>query len=141
MADDTRLQAILKLGGDPADIPFWEACEQGRFLLHQCAQCARSYWPASRCVDHGDEAMQWVEASGRGSLHTYTIMHRAYQPTMKNKVPYVVGVVELEEGPLYHANIIGCEHDALSVGMALRCTMERHAETGLTIPQFSPFER
>ncbi len=138
MADSDKLQAVLSLGGDPADMPFWEGCERGEFLLHQCAQCSRAYWPASRCVEHGDKAMQWVPASGRGTLHTWTVLHRAYLPSMKDKVPYVVGVVELEEGPFYHANIIGCAHESLSVGMPLQCTMHLHEESGLTVPQFLP---
>lgn len=134
---DSTLDAILKLGGDPADLPFWQACDQGLFLVHQCQRCRRCYWPASRCVEHGDEAMAWVEASGQATLHTYTIMHRSYVPTMKEAVPFVVGVVELEEGPLFHTNIVNCDHDKLKIGMALQCEMQRH-DSGLMIPLFFP---
>ena len=132
-----KIDAILKVGGDPADLPFWNGCEEGKFLLHRCTVCQRAYWPASRCIEHGDEAMAWVETSGRGQLHTYTIMHRAYSASMKDKVPFVVAVVELEEGPFYHSNIIDCEHDKLAIGMQLSAKMEVH-ECGLTVPMFVP---
>ena len=134
---ETLLNTILKAGGDPADLPFWQACESGKFLIHHCERCGRNYWPASRCIVHGDESMVWVEASGRGTLHTYTIMHRAMLPAMQDKVPYVIGVVKLEEGPYYHSNIIDCEHSLLAVDMVLEVKMQSHS-SGLTLPMFTP---
>lgn len=129
--------AVRQFGGNPADLPFWEACRDGKFLLHRCGTCGRSYWPASRCVEHGDDAMAWVEGSGAGTLYTYTVLHHAYTPEMKGRVPYVVGVIQLEEGPFFHAGIVGCSPDAVSVGMALRAEMVAHA-SGLTVPMFRP---
>lgn len=129
------LQAIRGVGGDPADLPFWQGCADGHFLLHRCDICQGYYWPASRCVDHGDLAMTWTASSGTGELYTYTVLHRALVPSMKDKVPYVVGVVKLDEGPFFHTNIIGCTHDQVSVGMRLRAVMVKH-ENGMTVPVF-----
>jgi len=134
---DELLEAVLNVGGDPADLPFWLACEAGKFLLHRCECCGRSYWPASRCVEHGGKAMKWMEASGVATLHTYTIMHRAYLPSLKDRVPFVIGVVKLAEGPFFHSNIIDCENDSLVIGMPLKIKMELH-ESGLTLPMFIP---
>ena len=131
------LNAVVGVGGDPADLPFWEACRDGRFLLHRCGVCGRSYWPASRCVDHGDRDMTWVEASGRGLLYTYTILHHAYTPEMKGKTPYVVGVVKLEEGPFFHTNIVECAPTAAAVDMPLEVVMAPHPN-GMTLPMFRP---
>jgi uncharacterized protein len=134
------LGAIRRYGGDPADLPFWEACVAGKFLLHRCERCARHYWPASRCVEHGDEAMQWVAATGRGRVYTYTVMHRAYTPDTRGKVPFVIAVVQLEEGPFYHSNILDCAPEAIAIDMALEVVMTLH-DSGLTIPQFRPREQ
>jgi len=134
------LAAIRRHGGDPADLPFWEACAQGRFLLHRCARCARHYWPASRCVEHGMEAMQWVEGSGRGRLYTYTVLHRAIAPGLRDKPPFVIAVVQLEEGPFYHSNILDCAVESIAIDMALDVVMTPH-DSGLTIPQFRPRDR
>ena len=131
------MEAIRAVGGDPADLPFWEASQEGRFLLHRCGVCGRAYWPASRCVEHGDRDMKWVEGSGRGSLYTYTVLHHAYTPDMRDKLPYAVGVVKLEEGPFFHTRITGCAVEDVSVGMALEAVMEPHAN-GLTLPLFRP---
>jgi uncharacterized OB-fold protein len=134
------IDAIRQFGGDPADAPFWEACKSGRFLLHRCGVCARCYWPASRCVDHGDGDMRWVDSSGQGELYTYTIMHHAYDARLAAKTPYVVGVIKLDEGPYFHSNVVGCALEDVGVGMRLEAHMIEH-ESGLTIPVFSPLSR
>jgi uncharacterized OB-fold protein len=126
---------IRQVGGDPADLPFWEACREGRFLLHRCNRCNRCYWPASRCVEHGTADMQWVDSAGRGTLYTYTVMHHAYSPSMKNKTPYVVAVVKMDEGPFFHSNVIDCPLDQIQIGMHLRAVMNQH-DSGLTLPVF-----
>lgn len=133
---DTAALAV-QFGGDALDAPFWDACRENRFLLHRCKICSRHYWPASRCVAHGAQDMHWVPASGRGTLYTYTILHHAYTPAMKQKVPYAVGVVRLAEGPFFHSNIIDCRIDALRIDMALQVVMQVH-ESGLTLPMFRP---
>jgi uncharacterized OB-fold protein len=132
----SELEIIIRqFGGDPADLPFWEGCLEGRFMLHRCAICQRSYWPASRCVEHGSAAMAWVTVSGIGSLYTYTVMHHAFTSSMKAKVPYVVGVIRLDEGPFYHSNVIDCPPGELRIGMLLRAEMTKH-ESGLIVPVF-----
>jgi uncharacterized OB-fold protein len=127
--------AVRAAGGDPADLPFWQGCREGRFLLHRCELCGRCYWPASRCIDHGDAAMRWVDSSGSGTLHTYTVMHHAFTSEMKGKVPYVVGVIKLVEGPFFHSNVVDCPPDKLSIDMQLQAEMIPH-ECGLALPVF-----
>ena len=138
MNDQDLLAKIVGTGGDPADLPFWTACREGKFMLHQCEQCGTNYWPASRCVTHGDQAMRWVEGSGRGTLYTYTVMHHAYMPEMKDKLPYVVAVVKMKEGPFFHSNLT-CGPEAVRVGMPLQAEMTVHAN-GMTVPIFRPVE-
>ncbi len=136
---EALLETIRGVGGDPADLPFWQACEEGRFLLHRCDLCRRHYWPASRCIEHGDRAMQWVEATGRGKVYTYTVMHRAYTPDTRDKVPFAIAVVKLEEGPFYHTTIIDCAHDTVAVDMAVDVAFQRH-DNGMMLPVFRPVE-
>jgi uncharacterized OB-fold protein len=133
----SMMDAVLSVGGDALDFPFWEACREGRFLLHRCEICQRYYWPASRCLDHGAAAMLWVEASGRGTLYTYTVMHHAYTPAMKGKVPYVVGVVRLQEGPFFHTQVVDCPLAEIHVDMLLTVVMQAH-ESGLILPMVRP---
>jgi uncharacterized OB-fold protein len=132
----SELEVIIRqVGGDPADLPFWQGCREGRLMLHRCEICQRSYWPASRCIDHGDTAMGWVAGSGRGSLYTYTVLHHAYTSSMKDKLPYVVAVIKLEEGPFFHSNVVDCPLEEVRIGMPLRAEMVEH-ESGLVVPVF-----
>jgi len=124
---------------DALDQPFWDACSEHHFLVHRCGRCGRSYWPASCCVDHGSADMEWVEASGRARLHTYVIIHHLFGTAFR-EMPYNVAVVELEEGPLFHSNIVGCDDDALVVDMDLEVVFEDQPE-GFTLPVFRPASR
>lgn len=126
--------AITK--GD-VDQPFWEACARGQFLVHRCSVCGRSYWPASCCIQHGARAMRWVPAGGQGEVHTYTIFHHAYRPSWKDRVPYVVAVVKLREGPFYHARIVGCPIEQVRTGMAVELVFETQDDGGV-LPVFRP---
>lgn len=138
MNNQTDIVSIIKnVGGDPADLPFWEGCREGQFLLHRCNTCNRHYWPASRCIEHGSQNMTWVETSGTGTVHTYTVLHRALTKSMKDKVPFAVAVVQLDEGPFYHTNIVNCAYDEIEVGMRVSVDMIKH-ENGLTMPVFKP---
>ena len=125
------------VAADALDEPFWQACRDERFLLHRCAACGRAYWPASCCIEHGSEPMQWQEASGRGEVHTYTVVHHAYDPSLADRLPYALAVVKLDEGPFFHSDLVGCGPAQVHVGMRVRVVWDRiDAET--VIPRFTP---
>jgi uncharacterized OB-fold protein len=119
------------------DQPFWDACALGEFLVHRCGICGRSYWPASCCIHHGARAMRWCPASGKGEVHTYTIFHHAYRPSWKDRVPYVVAVVKLQEGPFYLSRIVQCPVDQVKSGMAVELAFETEDDGGI-LPVFKP---
>jgi len=122
---------------DDLDAPFWEACRERRFLVHRCGACGRAYWPASCCVEHGSEWMGWEPASGRGEVHTYTVVHHAYAPELADRLPYVVAVVRLDEGPFFHTDIVGCAPDAVRVGLRVRVVYDT-VDADTVIPRFTP---
>ena len=122
---------------DDLDAPFWEACLDRRFLVHRCGACGRAYWPASCCIDHGSAAMAWEPASGRGEVYTYTVVHHAYDAALADRLPYVLAVVRLDEGPFFHTDIVGCEPDEVHVGMRVQVVFDAvDAETA--IPRWTP---
>ena len=81
--------------------------------------------------------LEWVPASGRGSVHTFTILHKTYRPEWAERVPYNVVVVELEEGPFFHSNVVGCANEDIYVGMPVELVFERDAD-GVNLPRFRP---
>jgi hypothetical protein len=78
-----------------------------------------------------------VEASGRGTVYSYTVIRQQYARPFRDWVPYVVALVDLEEGPRVMTNIVGCEPDAVRVGMSVRATFEAVSdEAGIAL--FTP---
>lgn len=118
--------------------PFWEACRQGRLELQRCDECALFWFPPSnRCPRCLGESWAWTPVAGQGRLVTYTIMHRAYHPGFVADLPYVVGVIELDEGPRMVSNVVGLASEAPSVGMRLSVVFE-DAGQELALPKFRP---
>jgi hypothetical protein len=71
--------------------------------------------------------------SGRGTVHTYTVVHRAFHPWFVERVPYVVALVDLDEGPRLMTNIVA-EPETVAIGTRVDVTFERHGD--ITLPLF-----
>jgi uncharacterized OB-fold protein len=121
--------------------PFWDAIRQRRFVLLHCKKCGAWYWPAAYCRNHANEPfmgnMAWEQASGRGKVFAFTIHHRAFHPALAEEVPYVYALIELDEGPMFGSNIIGCDPSAVRIGMPVEVVFVERAESGI-LPLFQP---
>ena len=114
----------------PDSLPFWEAAAEGRFLVRRCQACDRAHWyPRPICPHCGGETA-WQEASGRGTIYSYSIMRRAPEP-------YAIAYVRLEEGTTMMTNIVDCDFDAIRVDLPVRVTF-RPSEGGPPMPMFTP---
>jgi len=114
--------------------PFWEACAEGRLVIQRCGSCHRhQFYPRLVCAACGGAELDWVEASGRGSLKSWTLIRRAVSAAFN--APYVVALVELDEGPTMMTNLVGCDPESLAIGQRVQATFERRA-ADLYIPQF-----
>ena len=123
--------------------PFWDGCKEHKFKLFRCKVCGAWYWPVASCRNHKNEPymgnMEWVEASGRGKVFTFNIHHVAFNPVFKDDVPYVYALIELEEGPMFGTNIVGCEPGEVKVGMPVEVVFEDITEE-FTLPKFRPIK-
>ena len=81
--------------------------------------------------------MVWEEASGAGSLYTWSVVHQNDLPPFGERVPYVAAIVDLAEGPRMMTNVIDCAFEDLAAGMALQVAFQDIGE-GFTIPVFRP---
>jgi hypothetical protein len=97
-------------------------------VLQRCVRCAQyQFYPRSLCATCTGDT-EWVEASGRGTLYTYTVIRQNRAEAFAPLSPYAVGIVELDEGVRMMSNIVDCEIDALRVGMPLEVVMLRAAD-------------
>ncbi|RSN66998.1 MULTISPECIES: Zn-ribbon domain-containing OB-fold protein [Actinomadura] len=119
---------------DAADAEFWAACRDGRYLVMRCGTCGHAVWPAGACPRHGAAPMAWTDASGRGALVTWTVVHQRYATSFAGAPPNVA-LVELDEGPLVHATVLGAER--LEIGMRLEVAFEEIAPD-VVLPVFRP---
>ena len=105
---------------DPETRPFWAAVAAGRLDIQRCTACGRHvFYPrGSVCPHCGALALEWVTAAGRGVLHSFTVVHRA-PPELAAEAPYVVALIDLEEGPRMMSRLVGVEPAAVAVGMAV----------------------
>jgi hypothetical protein len=78
-----------------------------------------------------------IEAIGKGKVYTYAVYHQAYQPGFENELPYVTAVVELEEGPHFLSNIVGCRPDEVKCDMPVQVVWEDITEE-FSLPKFKP---
>ncbi len=123
---------------DEASAPFFEGAAAGVLRLKRCSACQRWLNPAAfLCSNCLSDQLDWAEASGRGVLYTFGIVHQLYDPGFAPEIPYNVAVVQLEEGPRLNTNIVGCPNESLRVGMPVQVTFEPIAG-GVTVPKFKP---
>ncbi len=105
--------------------PFWEGTKARELRLQRCRDCGQHiFYPRSICPFCLSEHLEWVVASGRGKVHSYTVVRRAMNPAFQPDVPYVLAIVELEEGPRLTTNIIGCPPEEARVDMPVKATYD-----------------
>jgi len=137
----TRLEP--KVGAESG--PFWEATRERRLLVQWCTACDRGiFYPRSFCpycggTDSGASTLSWKEASGRATVYAVTVEHKpsAMGATFSNGEPYVVALVDLEEGVRMLTNIVGCPADEVVVGLPVTVTWEPLTD-GRQLPLFTP---
>lgn len=122
----------------PATAQFWAAARDGRLMMPRCDACGQFSFPPPLACPHCDcEQMSWTEMSGRGTVFSYVVYHRVYHPAFKDKVPYVVAVIALDEGPRLISNIIGVPLDEVRCDMPVKVVFEE-VRDGIRIPKFTP---
>ncbi|MCL8207493.1 MAG: Zn-ribbon domain-containing OB-fold protein [Actinomycetia bacterium] len=118
--------------------PFWDAVAQHRLLLRHCEDCGRYiFYPRAVCPHCFSDRLTWREASGRGTIYTYTVSHRAVAPYWEGKTPYVVALIDLEEGPRMLSNVLA-PPEAVHVGQKVRVVFTTVDDW--TYPEFVPAE-
>jgi uncharacterized protein len=137
MADAADYKKPIPLP-DEASRPFFEGAREHRLMIQQCTTCGAVMWPvASRCDNCLNPTVCWVQASGKGTLYTFSLMHQVYHAGFASEVPYNVAQVDLEEGLRVISTIVGCSNAELRIGMALEVTFADITDA-VSLPKFQP---
>ncbi|WP_372719792.1 Zn-ribbon domain-containing OB-fold protein [Immundisolibacter sp.] len=138
MYDITRIQGWPMPVLNELNRPHFDAMAEGKVLVQHCPDCATWLAPgAFLCENCGSTGVQWRQASGRGEIYSYVVMHRTFDPAFEAMVPYNVCLIELEEGPRLLANVVGVANADLTIGSPVQATFESVGE-GLPLLKFKP---
>ena len=125
--------------------PFWEAARKHELLLRKCVECGHHRNPlavdANICPNCGSrKPSDWVKASGRGKVLSFTVVHRIFHPAFEAEAPYVVVIAELEEGCRLLGNMRGISPDRVKGDMPIEVIFEKLTDE-ITLPQFTPAKK
>lgn len=101
---------------------FWAAAATGVLAIPRCDQCnAWCWYPVDACPECNGSSMPWTATSGRGSLFSYAVVHHAFLPAFADLIPFVTGLVVLEEAPRIRVatRIVDADPDRLRTDMAV----------------------
>ncbi len=122
---------------NPDSKPFWDATAEDRLLLPRCDRCSTVIWyPREFCPACGSLDVSWFEASGRGSVYSFSIVRKG-ENMYVGAAPYVLAYVELEEGPRIMTNIVDCEVEEVAIGQAVSVVFHDTGQ-GQKLPRFAP---
>lgn len=118
--------------------PYWDAARNGELRMQKCGDCGHVRFPPSvlcpRCLS---ETTEWIRLSGRGTVFSWIIVHQSQYPAFNADTPYNVTIVQLDEGPRLHTNLVGCPNDQIHIGMPVEVVFEK-VNDEVTLPKFRP---
>jgi uncharacterized OB-fold protein len=117
--------------------PYWDVARRHELLIQRCRTCSKYYfYPRDFCPSCFSFDVEWVRASGRGTIYSFTVCHRPAHG-FEEDVPYNLVIVELEEGARMMSTLVGCPNDSLRIGMAVKVIFDDVTED-VTLPRFEP---
>ena len=124
---------------DSENAPFWKAAREGKLLIKRCTSCATDfYYPRGICPKCWSDKTEWKEASRRGTIYSYSVVHQNPAPPFKEFCPYGVLLVDLEEGPRMMVNWdFTLKPDQLKCGMPVEIGF-RKVNDELSLPIARP---
>ena len=128
MAEERKIPAPPT---NPEIQPFMEAAAAGRLLIKRCTACNQPhYYPRTICPFCQSDRTEWQQASGRGTIYSFSVMRRV-------PAPYALAYVTLDEGVTMMTNIVDCDLDAIRIGQAVQVVF-KPTDGGPPVPMFRP---
>jgi uncharacterized OB-fold protein len=120
---------------------YWDAARDGRLLIKHCNGCGEAFfYPRTYCPKCWSDDTEWKESAGRGRVYTFTVVHQNDLPPFKDRVPYMVAIVELDEGVRLTSNIEGCVPEDVRCDMPVEVAFreEQRDDDVVALPVFRP---
>lgn len=120
---------------DPTTESFWASAREGKLLIQRCRTCSRyQFYPRPFCLVCESDEIDEVPASGLGTVYSRTTVHLDAAPELGLRPPYLVAIVELDEGPRLLSNLTS---DACRIGTRVQVSWRSRGEQP-PVPVFGP---
>jgi len=121
---------------DAESEPFWSGTLDGKLLVQECSMCGqRQLYGRSLCTNCHSAALNWVETSGKGTIYSRTIIRQNPSRSFKHMIPFVVALIDLDDGPRLMSNVIGTLAEEVQIGDRVRVTFEKVSDAA-ALPLF-----
>lgn len=138
---DPKESHIKPLPAPDADSQaYWDGLTEGRLLLQHCNTCGHvQVYQQAICRKCTGTDLVHRSASGRGTVHSFSVVHRAPGPAFKQETPYAVLLVELAEGPRMISSLIGgCDPMGVTFDMPVQLVCDLVDDGSIVLPRFRP---
>jgi uncharacterized OB-fold protein len=124
----------------PEAKPYWDGLKEGKLMLPRCQACGQAFfYPRVMCPRCQSREITWFQASGRGKLHAFGIGHQAFNKAFKVGPPYVLAMIEVEEGPRMMSNLVNVAPDPKAIRCDMPVQVVFHKLTdSITVPLWEP---
>lgn len=123
----------------PLAEPFWDATTRRQLVVQRCAHCDRWVWyPRERCPRCLGDTLAWTPVAGTGTVYTFNVMRKPGNPMMADLVPYVIALVDLDEGVRLSTNIVGCAPEDVRCDQRVQVDWSVELADGRRLPVFRP---
>jgi uncharacterized OB-fold protein len=120
-------------------LPYWEGTRQSELRAQRCNACGHLRWPpATHCPRCLSPDHEWMKLSGRGKVFSWIIVHKSQHPAFWGD-PFNVAIVELDEGPRLHCNLVDVEPARIAIGLPVEVVFEKQNDE-ITLPKFRPLQ-
>jgi uncharacterized OB-fold protein len=115
---------------------FWDAAQEGRFVIPRCASCSKGHWPPGPMCPHcKSQDLQWSDFTGQGTVYSWVVATHPVDEILVDQVPYAIALIDLEESVRVVGNVVGCDPYEIEAGMAVELFFEEREE-GVRVPNF-----
>ncbi len=120
---------------------FWEGISSGRLLYQRCKVCKKAiFFPSHFCRFCLSEDLVWEESKGFGRIYSYTIVQRPPKREFEKYAPYIVGIIDLDEGFRMMANIKFPKSGIHELFVGKRVKLSFLERGGIKVPCFEIIE-
>ena len=120
---------------------FWEGTRRHELLIQECEECgAKIFYPRKYCPECWSAQLKWAKASGKGRVYCHTTTMAGVEDKFVEDLPFVLALVDLEEGVRMMGNIVDCDPGDVGIGMDVEVVFE-DVTPEITLPKWKPVKK